>query len=151
MAIRAVLWDLDGTLLDTLGDLAASVNAALAAHGMPQRTLEEVRTFVGNGIAKLIERAVVPGTDEAGMEAVLASFVRHYREHERDHTGPYPGIVELLDALTAQGIRCAVVSNKIEPAVIALCRENGIAATRRPDAAEAAADAADGSAEVTQA
>ena len=121
--LRAVIFDLDGTLLNTLEDLAASTNAALAANNMPVRTIDEVRRFVGNGVRKLIERAVTPGADEETIAAVLASFVEHYRQHDRDHTGPYPGIVELLDALTAQGIRCAVVSNKIEPAVIALCRE----------------------------
>ena len=121
--LRAVIFDLDGTLLNTLEDLAASTNAALAANNMPTRTIDEVRRFVGNGVRKLIERAVVPGADEETIAAVLASFVEHYRQHERDHTGAYPGILELLDALTAQGILCAVVSNKIEPAVIALCRE----------------------------
>ena len=121
--LRAVIFDLDGTLLNTLEDLAVGTNAALCENGMPQRTLDEVRRFVGNGVRKLIERAVVPGTDEAGVEAVLASFVRHYREHERDHTAPYPGIVAMLETLNRAGIKCAVVSNKIEPAVVALCKE----------------------------
>ncbi len=121
--LRAVIFDLDGTLLNTLEDLAASTNAALAKNGMPQRTTDEVRRFVGNGVRKLIERAVPAGTDEEGKEAVLASFVEHYRAHERDHTAAYPGIAELLETLNRAGIRCAVVSNKIEPAVVALCRE----------------------------
>lgn len=121
--LRAVIFDLDGTLLDTLDDLAASVNAALAAHDMPQRTKDEVRRFVGNGVAKLIARAVPEGTDEETAKAVLASFIAHYREHDRDKTGPYEGIIDMLRGLHAQGVRCAVVSNKIEPAVMALCKE----------------------------
>lgn len=121
--LAAVLFDLDGTLLNTLDDLAASTNAALAANGMPQRTTDEVRRFVGNGVKKLIERAVPAGTDENMREAVLASFVEHYREHERDTTRPYEGVAALLEALNAKGIKCAVISNKIEPAVKALCAE----------------------------
>lgn len=121
--LKAVLFDLDGTLLNTLDDLAASTNAALAANGMPQRTTDEVRRFVGNGLKKLIERAVPAGTDEKAQEAVLASFVEHYRVHERDTTRPYEGIEALLEALNARGIKCAVISNKIEPAVKALCAE----------------------------
>lgn len=121
--LKAVLFDLDGTLLNTLDDLAASTNAALAANGMPQRTTDEVRRFVGNGLKKLIERAVPAGTSEEMREAVLASFVEHYRVHERDTTRPYEGIEALLEALNARGIKCAVISNKIEPAVKALCAE----------------------------
>lgn len=121
--IQAVIFDLDGTLLNTLDDLTASTNAALALYGMPQRTTEEVRCFVGNGVAKLIARAVPEGTDEATTSAVLADFVAHYEQHNRDRTAPYEGIMSMLQALGQQGVRCAVVSNKIEPAVIALCRE----------------------------
>lgn len=121
--IRAVIFDLDGTLLNTLDDLAASTNAALEHNGMPRRTTDEVRRFVGNGLKKLIERAVPEGTDEAMRAAVLDSFVVHYREHERDHTAPYEGIMDMLRMLARSGVKCGVVSNKIEPAVIALCRE----------------------------
>ena len=121
--LKAVLFDLDGTLLNTLDDLAASTNAALAMNDMPQRTTDEVRRFVGNGVAKLIERAVPAGTEEEARKAVLASFVAHYREHERDTTRPYEGIEQMLKALCAQGVKCAVISNKIEPAVKALCKE----------------------------
>ena len=117
MAIRAVLWDLDGTLLDTLGDLAASVNAALAAHGMPQRTIDEVRAFVGNGVAKLVERAVPKGTDTETEKQVLADFVAHYAQHSSDTTRPYDGVMALLDGLLERGIRMGVVSNKIDFAV----------------------------------
>ena len=122
-ALEAVIFDLDGTLLNTLDDLAASTNAALEMHGMAQRSVDEVRRFVGNGVKKLIARAVPAGTDEETVKAVLASFIAHYEKHDRDHTAPYPGIMEMLDALNQRGVKCAVVSNKIEPAVVALCAE----------------------------
>ena len=117
MAIRAILWDLDGTLLDTLGDLAASTNAALAMHAMPARTLDEIRAFVGNGVKKLIERAVPAGTPEEETGRVLSSFIDHYAQHSNDTTCPYPGVIELLDRLAVRGIRMGVVSNKIDFAV----------------------------------
>lgn len=122
MRIKAVLWDLDGTLLDTLDDLAASTNAALAQYGLPQRTRDEVRAFVGNGVRKLIERAVPQGTDEATVGRVYDAFVAHYGLHSRDHTRPYDGVIPMLDALLAGGVRLAIVSNKIDFAVKALSR-----------------------------
>ena len=122
MRIKAVIWDLDGTLLDTLDDLANSVNFALSRHGLPARTRDEVRMFVGNGVRKLIERAVPEGTDGAMLDAVHASFVAHYGEHSRDMTRPYDGILPLLDELSAQGVRHAIVSNKIDFAVRELSR-----------------------------
>ena len=117
MDIKAVIWDLDGTLLDTLTDLAASTNAALAQCGLPGRTKDEVRCFVGNGVRRLIERAVPPGTDGAMVQRVYDAFVAHYGAHSRDTTRPYDGVMEMLDALCAQGIRLAIVSNKIDFAV----------------------------------
>ena len=120
MAVKAVLWDLDGTLLDTLSDLAGSANAALEKHGMPKRSTEEIRAFVGNGVAKLIERAVPAGTPQEETQRVLASFVSHYAEHSSDTTKPYPGVMELLHALEARGVKMGVVSNKIDFAVKAL-------------------------------
>ena len=97
MNIKAVIWDLDGTLLNTLDDLAASTNAALLANGLPARTTDEVRAFVGNGIHKLIERAV-PETGAAHplFQATLDAFVAHYGEHSKDHTKPYDGVIETL-------------------------------------------------------
>lgn len=117
MRIKAVIWDLDGTLLNTLDDLAASVNAALAANGLPVRTTEEIRQFLGNGIRKLIERAVPEGEENPKFTAVYDAFVVHYAAHSRDMTKPYDGILPLLDALEAQGVRSAIVSNKIDFAV----------------------------------
>lgn len=117
MAIRAVIWDLDGTLLNTLDDLAASTNAALEMNGLPLRTREEVRRFVGNGIALLIERAVPEGYPPEKTKKVLGDFVAHYAQHNRDTTRPYDGIPELLAALAARGIKMGIVSNKIDFAV----------------------------------
>ena len=117
MNIRAVIWDLDGTLLDTLGDLAASTNAALQKSGLPQRTVDEVRRFVGNGIGKLIHRAVPEGCPAETEKRVLDDFVAHYAQHSRDTTRPYDGVLPLLDALIARGVKLGIVSNKIDFAV----------------------------------
>ena len=117
MNIKAVIWDLDGTLLDTLGDLAASTNAALQKNGQPQRTVDEVRQFVGNGIGKLIHRAVPEGCPADTEKQVLDDFVAHYAQHSRDTTRPYDGVLPLLDALIARGVKLGIVSNKIDFAV----------------------------------
>ena len=123
MNIKAAIWDLDGTLLNTLDDLAASTNAALAANGLPTHTTDEVRMFVGNGIGKLIERAVPNGRENPKFQAVYDAFVAHYGAHSRDRTKPYDGILPMLDALAAQGVKLAIVSNKIDFAVKALSRD----------------------------
>ena len=124
MKIKAVIWDLDGTLLNTLDDLAISTNEALKANGLPVRTTDEVRRFVGNGVHKLIERAVPEmGEQHPAFQAVLSSFVAHYGVHSKDHTAPYEGIVEVLDELAAQGVKLAIVSNKIDFAVKALSKD----------------------------
>ncbi len=118
---KTIVFDLDGTLLDTLDDLTDATNAALEKFGLKTRTRDEVRAFVGNGIAKLIERAV--GQD--GMDkqaAVLAEFKRYYAAHCADKTAPYEGILSLLQALQAQGIKTAVVSNKADFAVKSLAK-----------------------------
>ncbi len=115
-AYQAAVFDLDGTLLNTLDDLAAAVNAALTAHGMPPRTRDEVRTFVGNGVAKLIARAVPTGTDEATLAAVFAAFREHYAAHNLDRTAPYAGVLPMLTQLHAAGVKIAIVTNKLESA-----------------------------------
>ena len=112
-----VIFDLDGTLLDTLEDLHLTLNHTLAALGMPTRTLAETRAFVGNGIRRLIERAVPAGTDEATVAKANAEFDAHYAVHCNDHTRPYPGVPELLARLRGRGVRLAVVSNKTQYAV----------------------------------
>jgi len=111
--IKAVIFDLDGTLLDTLRDLAASVNYALRQFGMPEHTIDEVRLFVGNGVRKLMERAVPDGSCNPRFEDVFATFRQHYMQHSLDTTRPYPGIPELLRQLKDRGYLLAVVSNKM--------------------------------------
>ena len=122
MKYDLVIFDLDGTILDTLNDLANAVNHALETHGHPVRTLEEVRRFVGNGVANLISRAVPAGTDEAECAAVLADFKAYYREHVNDVTCPYPGILELMAALKRAGVKVGVNSTKFDAALQNLCR-----------------------------
>ena len=124
MCYDAVIFDLDGTLLDTLGDLAASTNRALSHFGLPRRSLEEVRQFVGNGVEKLIRRAVPAGTDESLILDCLDWFKGDYLEHMEDQTAPYPGVLALLEALRDNGCKAAVVSNKFDGAVKGLCRKH---------------------------
>ncbi len=120
---RAVIFDLDGTLLNTLDDLAASTNFALSNMGYPIRSQSEIRSFVGNGVAKLIERAVPEGTSSEMTEKTLAVFKEHYAVHCEDQTAPYEGITELLDTLLENGKILAVVSNKLDSAVSVLCKK----------------------------
>lgn len=116
-----ILWDLDGTLLDTLTDLKDAVNYALRAHGYPERTLEEIRKFVGNGARNLITLSL-PGTPEEGQIAqVLATFQRYYADHAQVKTCPYEGILPVLEKL-AQRYPMAIVSNKPDFAVKSLCK-----------------------------
>ena len=96
---ESYIFDLDGTLLDTLDDLAAATNHALRVHGMPEHSRDDVRRFVGNGVRKLVERAVPEGTDEQQTEAVLTTFRSYYLAHSLDRTRPYEGIPELLTGL----------------------------------------------------
>ena len=116
------IFDLDGTLLDTLGDLAAATNYALRQHGMPEHSVDDVRRFVGNGVAKLIERSVPGGTANPQYESVLSVFRQYYLQHSLDTTRPYDGIVDMLTELHRRGKRTAVVSNKFMAATQELCR-----------------------------
>lgn len=116
------VFDLDGTLLSTLDDLAASCNYALRTNGMPERTLDEVRKFVGNGVKKLMERAVPKGFDNPLFENTFADFRQHYMQHNLDNTRPYPGVMEMLKSLRSRGKKVAVVSNKFYAATQALCK-----------------------------
>ena len=122
MRYELVIFDLDGTLLNTLGDLADATNAALREAGFPPRSEEEVRTFIGGGVARMIRRAVPAGTDEDTVETVLKGFKKYYLENVNVRTQPYPGIPALLDAMGAAGIRAAVNSNKVDAASQLLCR-----------------------------
>jgi len=114
---EAVLFDLDGTLLDTLEDLKDSVNYIMEKYGFPVRTLEEVRKAVGNGIRKLVERSVPQGTKEETIEAAFGDFLVYYKENCTVKTKPYPGIGEVLHKLRADGCKLAVVTNKGNEAV----------------------------------
>ncbi|MDE6204104.1 MAG: HAD family hydrolase [Lachnospiraceae bacterium] len=118
-----VIFDLDGTLLNTLEDLMDSVNYALREHQMPERSLEEIRHFVGNGVERLIELAVPEGTADSKREKVFADFKEHYKIHCNDKTGLYPGILRLLARLKEEGFVMAIVSNKLQEGVDALNRQ----------------------------
>lgn len=116
------IFDLDGTLLDTLRDLAASTNYALRQSSMHERTVDEVRMFVGNGVKKLMERAVPDGMDNPAFDCTYAMFRQHYMVHNLDTTQPYPGIENMLKQLKAKGKRIAIVSNKFYAATQELAR-----------------------------
>lgn len=123
MPYQTAIFDLDGTLLDTLEDLFRAVNQALSAHTLPARTRDEVKSFVGNGVEMLIRRAVPAESDEALTLSVLADFKATYAVICKDNTRPYEGILPLLTSLREKGIRRAVVSNKFDAATKALCAE----------------------------
>ena len=121
MKYQAVIFDLDGTILATLEDLANSLNYALEQNGLPKRSLDEVRSFVGNGMRKLMERGVPSNTDTLTIDKVHNAFTQHYKKHSADNTKAYDGIYGMLDELKASGIKLAVLSNKADYAVKALC------------------------------
>lgn len=121
--IKTVIFDLDGTLLNTLEDLKDSTNYALVQFGFPQRSLEEVRHFVGNGVQKLIERAVPAICDKETCKKCLAVFKEHYSQNMYNHTAPYVGILDVLKKLRQNEIKIGVVSNKFDFAVKELCKK----------------------------
>lgn len=116
------IFDLDGTLLDTLEDLAAAVNYALRQHGMPEHSVDAVRCFVGNGVRLLMERATPDGAANPSFEKVFETFRQYYMAHSLDTTKPYEDIPQVLASLRARGCRVAVVSNKMMAATQELCR-----------------------------
>ena len=151
MKYELAIFDLDGTLLNTLEDLAEAVNAVLSANGYPLRSVDEVRRFVGNGIRKLVERSLPENTPEDTIETVLKQFKIYYSAHQTDHTQPYPGIGDLLMRLKASGMRLAMISNKADSSVQVLARhyfpgmfdavageKEGIRRKPAPDAVDAA-------------
>ena len=115
--IDTIVFDLDGTLLNTLEDLTDSVNHAMRQFQLPEHTIEEIRTFVGNGAAKLIERAIPEGRENASYGEILDVFRKHYQEHCEEKTGPYDGVREMLEQLHGDGYCMAIVSNKPDDAV----------------------------------
>ena len=116
------IFDLDGTLLNTLDDLAAATNYALRTNGLPQHSVDDVRRFVGNGVRMLMRRAVPDGEQNPLFEAAFATFRQYYLAHSLDTTRPYDGVMEMLQALRRRGCRLAVVSNKFCAATEELCR-----------------------------
>ncbi len=123
-----VIFDLDGTLLDTLYDLRDSTNFALSFFGFPERSTDEIRAFVGNGIGNLIEKALGAGKEHPDYDKVFNKFKEHYAENCNNLTCAYNGVDELLAYLKEKGIKLAVVSNKVDFAVKELCKRyfNGI-------------------------
>lgn len=121
MKYDLVIFDLDGTLLDTLDDITHSCNVALENNGLPIHTKEEVRFMVGNGIPKLIQRAIPEKSNQKLFDKVLQDFLNYYQKHSSEKTKPYDGMVDCLKNLKNLGIKLAVNSNKVENASIELC------------------------------
>lgn len=122
MQYELIIFDLDGTILNTLEDLHGSIQHALTLSSFPTRSLEEVRSFVGNGIRRLVERSVPDSCCSEESEQVYLDFMAHYRIHCADHTRPYEGITEVLRRLRSSGCQTAVVSNKADSAAGKLCQ-----------------------------
>ena len=138
MRYDTYIFDLDGTLLNTLNDLAASCNYALRSYGFPEHSVDDVRRFVGNGVRLLMCRAIPDCDNNPKFEDCYACFREHYLHHNLDTTAPYPGIMDMIKALNANGKHIAVVSNKFYEATRALVRhffgeEISVAIGERPD------------------
>lgn len=115
--VEAVIFDMDGTLLNTLDDLQSSVNFVMKMFNFPSRTIDEVRCFVGDGVNLLFERAVPKGVDNQTIKKCVEIFKKHYSQNMYNHTKPYDGILEVLNILKSSGIKTGVVSNKFDAAV----------------------------------
>ena len=122
MKIDGIVFDLYGTLIDTLEDLKDSVNFALAKFSFPARSLDEIRSFVGNGVKRLVYLSVPEGTSEETSEECLNIFKEHYKGNSRNKTAPYAGINEMLEKVNENGYKTAVVTNKIQDAAIEIIR-----------------------------
>lgn len=121
MKYKLAIFDMDGTILDTLKDIEISLNHALSLHGHPTHSIDEVRTFVGNGMWNLITVASPLGLDKDDLKKIYVDFMNHYSIHCSDNTRPYDGIIDTIKAVRKMGIRTAVVSNKTDSAVQNLC------------------------------
>lgn len=123
MKYNTYIFDLDGTILDTLLDLANAVNFAMRSKGYPERTVDEVRSFIGNGIRVLIRRAVPQGTEDKDYNEALEIFTKYYLKHIADYTKPYDGIIDVINELKSKGCKTAVVSNKAHFAAQAVVKD----------------------------
>ena len=123
MKYDLIIFDMDGTILNTLEDLKNSLNYVLQQAGYQTRTLEEVRTFVGNGIRKTIERALPSDIEEEKVDELFSLFMDYYAIHNTDNTKPYNGVIELLKELKHLGYKTIIVSNKQDSAVKSLCKK----------------------------
>ncbi|MCR4953453.1 MAG: HAD family hydrolase [Treponema sp.] len=121
MSFKLAIFDMDGTILNTIDDLTDSCNVLLEQYGLPTHTVDEFKFFVGNGIPKAVERALPQGTDEAFFKKFLAEYIEYYENHCAIKTAPYKGIPECIKTLRFHGVKIAVNTNKIEPAAIELC------------------------------
>lgn len=122
MKYKLVIFDLDGTLLDTAYDLCEAVNYGLRRSGLKEKSVDEVRSFLGNGIHKLIEKSTYPVEDSIIIEKVFADFKNYYREHCTEYTREYEGITALIDRLKENNIHIAILSNKADFAVKIICK-----------------------------
>lgn len=122
MKYELIIFDMDGTILDTLEDLHDALNYSLSLFGYEKRSVDDVRRFLGNGIKKLVERAVPENTPAHDIDNIIQAFLTYYQQHCMDKTKPYAGVTRLIKTLKDRGYLTAVVSNKADPAVQELCR-----------------------------
>ena len=123
MKYTTIVFDCDGTLLDTLTDLRNAVNYVLRAHDLPERSVSEVKAALGNGVAHLMRQSLPDSISEAELNTYLDEFKAYYGEHLQDYTAPYPGMLDVLDTLRAKGYKLAIVSNKIQEGITPLNKE----------------------------
>ena len=123
MKYTTIVFDCDGTLLDTLTDLRNAVNYVLRTHDLPERSVPEVKVALGNGVAHLMRQSLPNSISEAEFNTYLDEFKAYYGEHLQDYTAPYPGMLDVLDTLRAKGYKLAIVSNKIQEGITPLNKE----------------------------
>lgn len=123
MKYTTIVFDCDGTLLDTLTDLRNAVNYVLRAHDLPERSVPDVKAALGNGVAHLMRQSLPDSISEAEFNTYLDEFKIYYGEHLQDYTAPYPGMLDVLDTLRAKGYKLAIVSNKIQEGITPLNKE----------------------------